>query len=58
MKMFIWKLRFTFHMMKRSNMNFVFCWHCANAAIENNPDYMWEDGPIEYAEEEMASWSD
>jgi hypothetical protein len=58
MKLFIWKARFAFYMWKRSDLTLINCFRYAEASIENNPDDIWEDGPIYYAQEEMACWSD
>ena len=58
MKLIWWKIRFAWYMTRRSEMGFRFCYAYADAAIENDPESMYEDGPIYYAQEEMANWSD
>jgi len=58
MKLIFWKLRFSFYMWRRSDMDFKYCYGNAGAAIENNPDDIYIDGAVYYAQEEMSCWSD
>lgn len=58
MKLLIWKMRFALYMHRKSDLPLSDCYRYAEAVIENNPDDIWEDGPIYYAQEEMAVWSD
>jgi len=58
MRLLIWKLRFSFYMWRRSDMPFKWCMQSADCSIDNDPDSIYEDGPIYYAQEEMACWSD
>jgi len=58
MRLILWKIRFALYIKRKSLMPFIEGFKVAGSAIENNPDDVFIDGPIYYAQEEMACWSD
>lgn len=58
MELIVWKSRYAWHMRQRSDMPWNWCWDSAGCAIENDPDDIYTDGPVYYAQEEMTNWSD
>lgn len=45
-------------MWHKSSCGFYTCYEMAKFSIENDPDHIYIDGPIYYAQEEIANWSD
>ena len=57
MKELIWKIRYAWHMRKRSGADLYFCWQAAVTATECNDS--WQiDTPEDAADEEMSYWGD
>ena len=59
-KLFIWRVKYSFYMYKKSDMPFTFCWGESIGCIYNiGDDWMSPDYPPSYcAEEDMSCWSD